>query len=154
MGVRKQGRRKLRVGGRLYVWYVKPDADSPDNVLHVISDDKQFLVHYHLNQRTVARHIIVLGRDFERTPGNGGTWRRFRCPEWTSQDGVITPATVRKLIEWCCSSEPIMEVDFSGQAVPLGGCCSACGVDLRGMVPVLSNCCHKCGRVISERVAN
>lgn len=152
MATREKSRRKLTIHGRLYVWYVKEDYDSSSNVLHVLSDDKQFIVHYHLGQQPEFRYITIFGREFARTTGTGGCWRRFRCPEWVDKHGVITPGAVRKLIEWCdTSSEQTTEVDQAGRAVPLGGCCPVCGVDLRGMIPICSNRCHKCGHAIAER---
>jgi hypothetical protein len=152
MGVATKSRRKSIVDGRSYVWYVKENDDSPDYVLHVLSDDKQFIVHFHLGQHDETRHLIVIGSDFKRVNGRNGCWRRFRCPEWSSENGAITPKNVRSLIEWCqSSSNVITEVDCYGKALPLGGCCTACGVDLRGMVPINSNCCHQCGQSIAER---
>ncbi len=151
MGVSTKKRRKLTVNNRLYVWYVKEDYDFPNYVLHVFSDDKQFIVHYHLRQSSDIRHIIVHGPDFPRVAGTGGVWRRFRCPEWGIENGAVTPRTVRNLIDWCQSSGNTTEVDYVGKAVPLGGCCISCGVNLRGMIPISSNCCHKCGYPVAER---
>src|SRR5262245_32478599 len=48
MGTAKKGRRKLTISGRLFIWYVAQDDDSADLVLHVASDDKSFIVNYHL----------------------------------------------------------------------------------------------------------
>jgi hypothetical protein len=103
MGVRKSGRRPIEVLGRTFVWYVCEDSDSCDLVLHVSSEDKAFLVNYHLSQPDEP-YLIVLGRDFPGVPDVGGVWRRFRCARW-EDDGVVTPAVVRRLVEWCLSSD-------------------------------------------------
>jgi hypothetical protein len=154
MGVSTKSRRKLIVDGRSYVWYVKEDDDSPDYVLHVLSDDKQFIVQFHLGQHNETCHLTVIGSDFKRVIGTGSSWRRFRCPEWRSDNSAITPKNVRSLIEWCqLSSAVITEVDCYGKALPLEGCCTACGVKLGGMVPINSNCCHQCGQLIAERTS-
>jgi len=50
MGIAKKGRRKLTVAGRLFIWYVAEDDDSADLVLTVASEDKSFIVKYHLGQ--------------------------------------------------------------------------------------------------------
>ena len=152
MSVRTKKRRKLTIDDRLYVWYVIDDRDVPNYVLHVLSDDKKFIIHYHLQQPDDTRHLIVIGPDFRRVAGTGGVWRRFRCPEWDTENGVITPRTVRNLIDWCQSSGSVTEVDYLGKAVPLGGGCTSCGVDLRGMLLMGSDCCHKCGWPVAERV--
>jgi hypothetical protein len=152
MGISTKSRRKLIVDRRSYVWYVKEDEDSPDYVLHVLSDDKQFIIQFHLGQHDETCHLTVIGSDFKRVIGTGSSWRRFRCPEWRSENGAITPKNVRNLIEWCQSSSGLItEVDFNGKALPLGGYCTACGVHLGGMVPINSNCCHQCGQLIAER---
>ncbi|MDB5386253.1 MAG: hypothetical protein JWM11_1899 [Planctomycetaceae bacterium] len=147
MGVRTKSRRQLTIGDRPYVWYVKEDEDSLDYILHVLSKDKQFIVHYRLAQPFERLYLTVLGREFGRVDGTGGVWRRFRCPRW--ENDVVTPAVVRSLIEWCnTTSDETVEVDYSGRAVPVGGLCPSCGVDVRGMIPLDSNCCHRCGRDI------
>jgi hypothetical protein len=150
MGVATKYRRKLIVDGRSYIWYVKEDDDSPASVLYVLSDDKKFIVQFHLGQPDQTRHLTVLGRDFKRVTVTGGCWRRFRCPEWSSENGAVTPNNVRSLIEWCQStSDAITEVDCYGRAIPLGGYCTACGVDLRGMVSISSSSCYQCGQSIA-----
>ena len=152
MAVRKRSRRKLAVGDRQYVWYVKEDDDSPDHILHVLSDDKQFIVQYRLAQPPSRQYVTVLGKEFPRATGTGGVWRRFRCPRWDSETGIISSGGVRSLIDWCMeTSEETVEVDSAGRAVPLGGCCTSCGVDVRGMIPLNIDSCHKCGQPIAER---
>lgn len=150
MGIRTKSRRQLTIDDRRYVWYVREDDDSLDHILHVLSKDKQFIVHYHLAQLDERRYLTVLGREFGRVGGTGGVWRRFRCPRW--ENDVVTPAAVRSLIEWCnATSEETVEVDCSGHPVPIGGLCPSCGVDVRGMIQQDSNCCHKCGRDVREQ---
>jgi hypothetical protein len=115
MGIRKKWRRRINVRGRLFIWYVCEDSDSPDLVLHVISEDKQFIVMYHLDQPGNP-FLIVIGPEFTGVPNAGGIWRRFLCPRWES-DSKVTPATVRSLIEWCLSSDKsLQEVDWRGLA--------------------------------------
>jgi hypothetical protein len=151
MGVRKKGRHKLDVEGRLFLWYVKPDDDSPGLILHVLSDDKRFLVQYELLQQEDRRHLTVIGKEFGRVSGTGNCWRRFRCPAW-EKGGVITPASVRELIDWSQQTNVrTEEVDYAGLPLPLGGCCTSCEYDLRGNVRVDSASCPKCGHVIAER---
>lgn len=152
MAVSAKSRRKLVVDGRKYLWYVKEDDDSVDHILYVLSDDKRFIVRYRLAQPHEKSYVTVLGKEFYRVAGTGGTWRRFRCPRWDSENGSITPDSVRRLIEWCMvSSEETTEVDWTGHVVPLGGLCKSCGVDVRGMLSPSSGSCHKCGHPIPGR---
>jgi hypothetical protein len=146
MGIRTKYRRKIIFGGRCFAWYIKEDDDLPNLVLHVLSEDKQFIVQYQLAQAPENLYITVLGKEFYGAMGTGGVWRRFRCPRWDNENGMVTPGTVRKLLEWCLTeSDDIVEVDYLGFPVPLGGHCPSCGVDLRGMVAFNSNACHQCG---------
>jgi hypothetical protein len=113
MGVRKKGRRRIDVEGRPFLWYVCDDPDSADTVLHIISEDKGFIVQYHLGQ-TGEPFLIVLGPDFPGVPDAGGCWLRFRCPRWETDSGV-TPGGVRRLIDWCLSAhKELVEVDWRG----------------------------------------
>jgi hypothetical protein len=118
MGVRKSGRRRIEVAGRTFVWYVCDDTDSADRVLHVVSEDKRFLVKYHLAQPGEP-FLIVIGRDFPGVAGAGGVWRRFRCPGWEAADGVVTPIRVRRLIDWCFSPEKAF-LDVNWRNIPCG----------------------------------
>jgi hypothetical protein len=118
MGTNKKQRHKLTVADRLYLWYVKQDEDSDSYILHVISNDKRFIVHYHLQQQQSYRYIIVLGKEFERVAGTGNGWRRFRCPAWEN-DKAITPSAVKKLIEWSQQANVTTEeVDYVGRPIP------------------------------------
>jgi hypothetical protein len=113
--VRKKGRRRIDVNGRLFFWYVCDDPDAADMVLHVISEDKGFIVQYHLEQSGEPL-LIVLGHDFPGVPDAGGCWLRFRCPR-RETSSVVTPGGVRRLIEWCLSAnKELIEVDWRGVA--------------------------------------
>jgi hypothetical protein len=151
MGARKKGRHKLDVEGRSFQWFVKQDEDSAAFLLHVISDDKRFIVQYKLAQQERQRYLTVIGKEFGRVSGTGHCWRRFCCPAWEN-GGVITPSSVRKLNDWSQETNvSTEEVDSAGLPLPLGGRCISCGYDLRGNVPVDSVTCPKCGQVIEER---
>ena len=116
MGVRKSGRRRIEVAGRLFVWFVREDSDSPDLVLQVICEDKHFLVDYHL-ARPDEPFLTVVGGEFPGVSEFGGSWRRFRCPRWEA-DGKVTPRDVRRLIEWCLSTDKVL-VEVNWRNVPL-----------------------------------
>jgi len=54
-----------------------------------------------------------------------GVWRRVRTPTW-DDDTAVTPAFVRRLIEWCLSPDKeIVRVDWRGRALPEGGAAKA-----------------------------
>lgn len=113
MGVRKKRRNKLSVNGREYVWYVADDDSTGGHLLHVLSEDKHFNVQYGIRQPDDQRFITVVGNEFSGI-ATSGCWRRFRCPEWEN-DGVITPKSVRSLIDWALDEEAErLEVDSNG----------------------------------------
>lgn len=99
MSVKKKNRRKLKFQDRNFLWYVAEHPDGANMILHVLSDDKQFIVMYSLEQPVGEEYIVILGPDFEGAQ-TGGCWERFICPRFDT-DNVVTPKDVRKLIEWC-----------------------------------------------------
>jgi len=128
MAVSHKTRRTIDVNGRRFLWYVADDIDdfprtvSANNLhaLNIVSEDKAFLVRFHLGQQHAAqRHITVLGREFTGA-STGECWRRFRCPDWCP-DGKVTPKTVRAIIEWCHDPSILrVEVDYRGVLVAKG----------------------------------
>lgn len=123
MGVARKNRRSIQVGDREFLWYIAEDIDSfPPTVdgslhaLNILSEDKQFMVRYHLNQvDSERRHITVIGAEFGGSR-EAGCWRRFRCPDWCPS-GAITPGIVREVIEWCFDSSSRIAVDHAGSRV-------------------------------------
>jgi hypothetical protein len=119
MAVRKKGRRKLTVGDRRFVWYVGLGRDAPVDVLLVISEDKHLIVWYQLGRADPT--LLVKGRDFAGVPYADGCPRRFECPRWET-GGAITPAAVRRLVDWCYSpTKVVVEVDWRGKRITHGG---------------------------------
>jgi hypothetical protein len=72
MAITTKNRRKLVTNNRKFIWYVKDDPDSGDFVLHVVSEDKNFIVNYHLHQPESTRYLIILGKEFPGLPDAGG----------------------------------------------------------------------------------
>lgn len=110
MGVNKKGMRKVRVRGKQYIWYVKDsDVEVPDQgfvayppterYLHIISTDKQFIVHYRIPQPGDAHtELYVEGPLFPREPG----LRQVEVPRWRHDSKRYPTADfVRRLIGWC-----------------------------------------------------
>lgn len=111
------------VSDREFLWYVAEDIDNfpltVDGDLHalnILSEDKQFIVRYHLNQMdSERRHITVIGAEFGKSR-KAGRWRRFLCPDWCLE-GAITPSIVREVIEWCLDSNSRIAVDYTGAQI-------------------------------------
>ena len=123
MGIAKKYRRKITVGERDYMWYVIEDledfpqtVDSYLHALNIISNDKKFIVRYHLHQRDPERrHITVIGPEFGGVL-NPSPYKRFLCPDWCPE-GAMTPGIVREVIEWCAEPSSRVEVDWTGSKV-------------------------------------
>src|SRR5262245_44999593 len=116
MAVLKKGRRRVIVDNRIFLWWIQEDRDCLQHVLHVLSEDKQFLVQYYLGYREESSHLIVIGKDFGGLLDKGNPRHRFRCPKWDAS-GAITPGSVRSLIQWSLSiNEARIEVDRYGKA--------------------------------------
>lgn len=111
LAVSTRGKRKVNVRGRQYIWYVQDSerADVPEEgfvrespparILHIISSNKQFIVHYHLPQPgDKFAPLIVEGPDFPRAPGA----KRVEVPRWRHDSKPYPTADfVRRLIGWC-----------------------------------------------------
>src|SRR2546423_687790 len=118
MAVSGKNRRKLVVGGRAYLWWVR-DADPEYNsasttALMVVSADGGVGGRDFLGQPADRRFLIVLGPEFDGLPDAGGPWVRVRCPEFLTGPDV-TPAAVRRLVEWCRSPDrELVRVNYLG----------------------------------------
>lgn len=112
MAVAKKNRRKLTINERLYLWYIAHSAEEGCYVLRIISDDKKFIVNYTLTAHPV---ITVVGREFGRAERRKG-WQRFRVPDFRD-NGSITPASVRALIDWCSEPGWVLEVNEAGRSM-------------------------------------
>ena len=118
MAVSRKNRRKIVVGGRAYLWWLRdtdPEYNSASTTaLMVVSADGRFGVRFFLGQPPNQRFLIVLGPEFEGLPDAGGPWVRVRCPEWQTRPEV-TPVVVRRLIEWCTSPDrKLVRVNYLG----------------------------------------
>ncbi len=111
MAVSAKGKRKVNVQGRQYFWYVAdnepvavPDQgfirpEEPARFLHIISSNKQLIVHYRIPQAgEPAAVLLVEGPSFPRSPGA----RRVEVPRWRHDSKPYPTADfVRRLIGWC-----------------------------------------------------
>jgi hypothetical protein len=117
MAVATKNRRKITVGDRRYVWYVAEDDEAAGKVLQVISEDKQFIVKYQLDQPRGDEYIVILGRLFAGA-STGGPWRRFLCPRFGAS--TVTSRNVRQLIEWCLDERlKRQEIEWRSQPIRL-----------------------------------
>lgn len=128
-------KRKIVVGARAFYWSVKDDPDGPLARLSILSPDKRFIVHYTLGQSRAHAlgwaeewrppFVEVSGSEFGGLEP-AGVWRRVRTPAW-GDDTAVTPAFVRRLIEWCLDPEKeVVLVDWRGRLSPEGGAAEAC----------------------------
>jgi len=115
VAVSTKGKRKVNVRGRQYIWYVSEGGRAsvpeqgfvaggePARVLHIISSNKQFIVHYRLPQPgDKTAQLIIEGPDFPRQPGA----RQVEVPRWRHDSNPYPTADfVRRLIGWCLGLE-------------------------------------------------
>lgn len=110
MAVRKKGLRKVKYKGRHYYWHVNEKSVTvpeegfvsyPVTVrqLHIISADKQFIIHYRIPEPGDPHtEIQVEGPNFPRAPGV----EEVAVPRWRHDSKRYPTADfVRRLIGWC-----------------------------------------------------
>ena len=99
MAVSRKGRRRIIVGGRLFMWSLH---DEDINQLHVVSDDKLINLRYGWQHSLPLgeRYVDVLGSGFAGLPAGLRGWARVLAPDWPDASYAGSPAFVRKLILW------------------------------------------------------
>ena len=117
MGINTQGRRKIRIDNRSYVWWVGPDADSPYLLLSVYSDDKRFSVCCPL--QTPTPYVIDRGTLFQGVEKRNApvVHTRYRLPFPVPE--VVTPRFVATLLEWALNGRGAVRVEWDGNEVPV-----------------------------------
>ena len=120
MGISKKGLRKIVRSDRTFYWCVRYDYEDDDRLyLVIMSEDKNFLISYMLDQKNVGRMfspkiplIIVKGKEFKGLNNLGHFWERFVVPNW--DDDIVTPSLVAQIIDWCFVEEDVISVDWKG----------------------------------------
>ena len=113
MAINKKGKRKVKIKGREYLWYVQ-DTDGlpnegfagklePERFLHIIATNKKFIVHYRLPKPGDEHALLhVEGPQFPRQPGA----KEVKVPRWKhDMKRYPTADFVRRLIGWCMSTK-------------------------------------------------
>lgn len=108
----------------LFVWEVVEDLEfspTPGSlVVRVMADDRSFIVYYHLEQDPETRHLTVVKGRCGRYEV-AGSWRRFSSPRWETDDGVMGPGAVRRMLDWCRADGDRVEVNYLGVPLRLNG---------------------------------
>ena len=118
MGVRKKYKRKIVRSNRLFYWYVEPDIDEEGIIkLHILSEDKNFLVTYEVGQYSIKSKtpkIVIIGKEFEGWTKEYIGYRRVLTPKW--DDEIITPELIGEIIDWCLlKDKEITIVNWNGE---------------------------------------
>lgn len=134
MAVLKKRRRKIVRNGKVFWWCVKPNDDtycrllfaietglmteSGNTLLSIVSDDKNFIVSYQLNQNDAGSKIkypfiITEGKEFKGLNKLGHGLERFIVPKW--EDTPVTPFLVAQIIDWCFTVEDVIAVNWKGE---------------------------------------
>ncbi len=114
MGVRKKGRRKIHIDNIEYIWYIDLDCDSPEYILHILSEDKALILSCPIT--TESSYIISKGKIFQSKETNG-TWSRYLLPFDIPE--IITPAFVSKVIVWATQNANAKMVEWNGKEIPV-----------------------------------
>lgn len=114
MAVKAKGRRKIVVGDKNYVWYVKIDDDSPYYIRNIISEDKLLVVSCPIG--TGTKYIISKGNIFQNRDTNG-RWNRYLLP--FSVPDIITPKFVADVIYWVTQGDNAEKIEWDGKNVPV-----------------------------------
>jgi hypothetical protein len=115
LAVSSKGKRKVSVKGHQYFWYVEDEnkakvpeqgfveANNPRRYLHIISANKQFIVHYRIPVAGENSALLLIeGPYFPRSPGAG----QIDVPRWRHDSKRYPTADfVRRLIGWCLGLE-------------------------------------------------
>jgi len=110
LAVNTKGKRKVNVQGRQYIWHVVDDGavkvpdegfvypQVPVRVLHIVSSNKQFIVHYRIPQTgDSSATLLIEGPLFPRAPGA----KSVEVPRWRHDTNPYPTADfVRRLIGW------------------------------------------------------
>ena len=110
--IKTKGRRKITVAGKMYVWYVELDYDSPYYILNIISEDKLLIISCPVKTKT--SYIISKGNIFQNKKTNG-RWNRYLMP--FSVPDIITPKFVADVICWANQSEKATAIEWNGTDV-------------------------------------
>ncbi|SCW80389.1 hypothetical protein SAMN04487970_105141 [Paenibacillus tianmuensis] len=120
MGISKKNRRKIIRQGKVFYWYVNPDYDDAGKIkVHILSEDKKFIVAYEIGQ--VSRmgkspYLVVIGQEFNGYSLQRTGYIRAWTPAW--DDFPATPLLVGKIIDWCYSEkQEIVLVDWKGELI-------------------------------------
>ena len=114
MGIRTKGKRKITVHGRLYVWDIHLDCDSPYYLLDIATEDKCIVLSCPLG--TEIPYVISKGKIFQKT-STTGIWQRYLLP--FDIPAMITPGFVSDLTLWAAEGEGAMEGSWDGKGIPV-----------------------------------
>jgi len=109
-----KGRRKINVDGRMFVWHVAEDFDSPYKLLQVASDDKKMILAVPL--QTSEAYVISKGSIFQGNP-TSGRWERYLLP--FDVPDAITPGFVAELIRWSAEGKEAQAVTWDKDKRPV-----------------------------------
>lgn len=116
MGVAQKNKRKIQVNCRQFFWRVIDQL--PGYALQVISADKHFLVQYPLGTYHPFCLLEVIGKDFPGLLNAGHCVIRIHCPQFDTTSMLVTPETVRRLIDWCyLPTKELILVDILGKPI-------------------------------------
>lgn len=116
MAVSRKGLRTVKFKGQEYLWHVteekKPllpeegfvvEPTTAERLLHIISSNKKFIVHYRLPATADSSTLLrIEGPFFPRAPHA----KEIHVPRWRHDANRYPTADfVRRLIQWCMEEE-------------------------------------------------
>lgn len=104
MGINRKGKRKITVNSKEYLWWVYHEQDQSSfdgDQIKIVAADQAMYFHYGLQQFEGDRYVLMA---LHHEAGSIS----LPCPKFENENGIITPAGISKLINWC-KQEPNAE---------------------------------------------
>jgi hypothetical protein len=97
MGINKKGKRHLKFNGVQFLWYVRPDDESGDSWLNIVSDDKDIYLKYRINQIDDNNNFIHPTVFIEKSDKlKIGTYSFFP----PLSDEIVSSYVVSQILKW------------------------------------------------------
>lgn len=100
MAIGKEGKRRIAVGTRKYLWWIFDEVDQTefDGIqIKIIAEDQSHYIKYGLRQTAENRFLVLsLARSSDKV--------QLYCPKFENDSGILSPGRIAEIILWCGES--------------------------------------------------